>query len=320
MTTAQPVLKFYVSGPVGKRTAGAIDRWRHPIQTAIRHLDHEALNFVIDAPEDKQRTPQEIVAADLHLIDECDALIAYVDNGLSAGSCMEIFYCAHVLRRPVYVIDCTGERNSTRKSCLPKWIAAHATKVYKRGEFEGCSLHDFIIRRTLMACEHATTVAGLKRLEAQFFNEKPLTCEDVKRLEEYLQQQGEPGQFHRMVILNGSLDLDGKVVAKNQAACAEEMHARTATEEKTRGTWPTVRKDTLEHLQSLQADLQIAGRVLPFPEGYGMDDRGGLLFAGPLSKSRDSWLLFKSRAEAVIAMWIQRENGRKTASEAGFPG
>lgn len=285
MTTQQRVLKFYVSGPVGKRTKNAIDRWRTPIQVAIEHLNHKPIDFKIDAPDGKQRTSQEIVADDLRLIDECDAVIAYVDNGLSAGSCMEIFYAAHVLHKSVYVIDCTSER-------LPKWIAAHATRIYRRGENEW-SLRDFIMRRTMMACEHAATVADLKTLE--------LDCTQTLSVP----RESLISRVFSEITVNSSLDIDGKVV-------------RTATEEKARGTWTTVRKDTLENLRSLQADLHIIGRVLPLPEGYGIDE-GDVYKAGPLSKSRDSWNTFPSRGEAVIAMWIRRENGRKTALEAGAP-
>ncbi len=289
----QHVFKFYLSGPIGQRSRTQIDAWRAVMRHMVKQLDHEVVDFVIDPPRGRQRTPEEIVAADLALLAQCDAMIAYCDDKTSAGSAMEIFHMAHNLKRPVYVIDATRSETG-----LAKWIRAHATRVYSCSVHEGrraggSSAHrDFVRRATAMAVENMTCrevarplLEGLARAmppECCVSNGGELTPEAVKRLDEYVKNN--PGTWHKFLIVEDS-----------------------------------ERKDLLADMLALPRDtIYKALEALPLPEGTGVNDHHGTFYAGFLSNHISGWAgPFKNRATAVFALWADYAERRARALEAG---
>ena len=65
-----------------------------------------------------------IVLADLRRIRENDGVIAFISEKLSIGKIMEVFYCAYMLKKPVFIV--------TKKYSKHPWIVylAHFSRGF----------------------------------------------------------------------------------------------------------------------------------------------------------------------------------------------
>lgn len=80
----------------------------------------------LDAGQKSNLSDAEIVAVDIKKIAEADGIVAYIARAdvLSIGSWMEIFYCKHMLGRPVYLIS------SIDKIREHPWVKYFSTRTF----------------------------------------------------------------------------------------------------------------------------------------------------------------------------------------------
>lgn len=114
-------IRIYLAGAINGRSDKDCKAWRNE----AKHLHKNCID-----PMDRDYRGREslnvstIVSEDMCAIQEADAMMVHYD-GPSAGTCMEIFYMAFNLKRPVALIDVSG-------SPLSPWVA-HFITYHCRG-------------------------------------------------------------------------------------------------------------------------------------------------------------------------------------------
>ena len=93
-------MKTYLSGPIFNVSKEAAASWRNKAKTALAEVGIEA---IIPRPFIPGEDVRGLVADDMRDIESSDFIISHVPlNTAMAGTPMEIFFTAHVLKRPVY--------------------------------------------------------------------------------------------------------------------------------------------------------------------------------------------------------------------------
>ena len=93
-------MKTYLSGPIFNVSKEAAASWRNKAKTALAEVGIEA---IIPRPFIPGEDVRGLVADDMRDIESSDFIISHVPlNTPMAGTPMEIFCTAHVLKRPVY--------------------------------------------------------------------------------------------------------------------------------------------------------------------------------------------------------------------------
>ena len=115
-------MKIYLAGPINGRSDSDCNDWR---AEAKKHWPGETLDPMSRDYRGRELEPgiaEVIVAGDMEDIENCNALLAYVDKP-SIGTSMEVFYAKHVLKMPVVVVH-PGERPSP-------WLIEHCDSLCK---------------------------------------------------------------------------------------------------------------------------------------------------------------------------------------------
>lgn len=117
-------MKIYLAGPIGHKTYKDANGWREEAAAKMAEMGHEAVTPLrgkhvyigqAQAAEAKQLanaagiTPRQIVTRDLADVWASDFLLANLldvraNNEIPVGTCMEIFYAAHVMHLPVVTV------------------------------------------------------------------------------------------------------------------------------------------------------------------------------------------------------------------------
>lgn len=93
-------MRTYLSGPIFSVTKEEASSWRLKAKEALAKMGIEGL---IPRPYVQGECVHELVGDDMKDIESSDFIISHIPpNTVMAGTPMEIFYTAHVLKRPVY--------------------------------------------------------------------------------------------------------------------------------------------------------------------------------------------------------------------------
>ncbi len=124
-------MKFYFTNQTIERHDSRVVELKIEEQTGLElenpFYDGDAKEVKsLDAGQPSNLSDAEIVAMDLKKIRESDGVIAFITRAdiLSIGSWMEVFYCHHILGKPMYLIS-PLERVRTHP-----WAAHYSTKVF----------------------------------------------------------------------------------------------------------------------------------------------------------------------------------------------
>jgi len=113
MSAQDKVPKYYLAHHIHSRHK--IRKWELKIEKKLNidlfnpfydtpRSDIKLINMGLLEPYDyKKRSVSDIVEGDLNNLKQCDGLVAIL-SGFSIGVPIEIFYCKHILNKPVYVV------------------------------------------------------------------------------------------------------------------------------------------------------------------------------------------------------------------------
>ncbi len=137
-------LTIYLCGPIKDRTDSECRDWREWVK---QHWPGSCLDPMRRDYRNKvwnQADAEKMVHQDLSDIDQSDGLVVFYDRP-SVGTSMEIFYAAHLRRKPVFLIN-----SSPQPACyLSPWLLYHVCGVAEGLTLDTLTDIDHAIRRRI---------------------------------------------------------------------------------------------------------------------------------------------------------------------------
>lgn len=123
----QRILTLYLCGPIKDRSDADCRTWRNWIKQhwpgrCLDPMDRDYRRLVAWSESDAEK----LVHQDLADIDQSDGLVVYYDRP-SVGTSMEIFYAAHVRRKPVFLIN--ASETGLPSGYLSPWLLYHVSGI-----------------------------------------------------------------------------------------------------------------------------------------------------------------------------------------------
>lgn len=118
---------IYLAGPILGCADTECRDWREAARLHLATLHVDTLDPMRRDYRDRQYTTElsrEIVEADLEDIRACSGVLVLCDR-ISAGTSMEVFFAAHVLKLPVVLVD----KRPPEAGPLSPWLVHHAWRV-----------------------------------------------------------------------------------------------------------------------------------------------------------------------------------------------
>lgn len=122
---------LYLAGPINGRSDADAMNWREWVKAQWPGLWMDPMARDYRGREMEPGIAELIVNGDLLDIQQSDAMLVMFDKP-SVGTAMEVFYCATVLHKPVFVIDAQPYTQIIERNPLSPWLVHHSSAIYQR--------------------------------------------------------------------------------------------------------------------------------------------------------------------------------------------